>query len=235
MSEVPGVPATNHIRQVHTPDGLDVGHIRYESLDILSVAPGATGVIPVDWPYNVGISSGALLCVVDAATGEPAGTIDDEVTVYGDTIHPSLVLAQNADQNDTVVYLPVEVLLAIQLSVGDFLCFDASEPGSEEGHIINIDRETGAVTLQTGLNAAYAAGTVIHRHRYFVGRKDKPYRVVPHHVRKWGEDTFDSALLPAGTPLRMTFKNGDDPQAQDAKTKHALGEISILYGDDVPT
>jgi len=226
MSEEEGVLAGNLFRQVHTPEGLKSGHIRYESLDILNVAAGESKVETKSWPYPIGVSSGALLKVVNAEGGSESTDLGDFISVWVDIEHPSLALTQNATTGDSTVYIPQLLIEPLGMSQGDFLAIGNDDDNDVYLHIIEINRETGEITLKDELEDDLSIGTSLHMHRYFVGTPPANYRVIPGVVRTWGEDTFDSALLPANTPLRMKMVNNG------SVAKSAYGELSILYGDD---
>lgn len=230
MSETPGVLANNLVRQVHTPDGIDYGHIRYETVDVMDVAAGTTGTKIVTWPYPVGISSAALYRVVNTSDWSEAQDYGDTLCAYVDLVSGYNQLTSTAEVDDTSLFLPPSVIAraengGIGLSVGDFLGTGDNIDSDPQYHVTGVNRETGEVSIAGAVTAQLTAGTVLHMHRFFVGRPDSPYRVIPGAVRRWGEDTFDSALVPTGVPLKVVYHNASGVE------RSALGEISILYGD----
>jgi len=230
MAETPGIPAFNQVRQVHTPDGLDAGHIRYEPVEVMNVAAGAIGTTSVAWPYPVGISSATLFKIVNMNGGDfdtDSTSYEDHFWSYTDVEHPSLALTQALSVDDESLFIHPDVIAQLKLSVGDYISDGDDLVNDNHFHIVAIDRVTGEVTFETPSTVAINIGTLVHMHRFFVGRgPEKPYRLIPGVLRHWGDDTFDSALLAPGVPLKVAYKNNDDTVARSI-----LGEVSILYGD----
>lgn len=226
-SEIPGIKSTNLLKQVHTPDELENGHIRYETSLIENVPPGEYRTITKMWPYNVGISSGSIR-VVDLQTNMESNDYYDSMLVWVDIVHPSLVAVQQSDLGSYSIFLAPAIIAGVSLSQGDVLATGNDLDNDRFFHIVSINRETGEVKIDIQLDADLPVMTNLHMHRYFVGTPSEPYHVIPRSIRRWGEDTFDSSFLPANVPLRLSFRNNQNA----GSNKTAIAELSILYGDD---
>lgn len=234
MSETPGVDTTKKVRILHTAEGQEIGHIRYEGVIIPDVAPGATGEVRVSWPYAVSITSGMIRGAYDVANSSEAAELGDEICAFVDIRGAGLVLSNIVNGDSEII---VNEELAAFVDPGDFIAFghenDAKEYQIVSKTLIPDPDGDGPATgilyldLESPMDASVDPMTWIQVHRYFVGRADAYYPLAPKVAREWGRDTTDSSPLPPYVEIVMRFHN-----AGETATKTAIGDLGLLYGDE---